>query len=221
MEVSMSTQPVWTVMPAVVQAAGAGNFASILRVARTAAGLTLEEAGELAGYSASTLSRMETRPCRTWDVRELRRLAEVYGIPLTLFGLSTSTCEPPDASLSTTPDDGGEAMRRRDLLAGTVVIATGAALLPLDRAAAADGMADTVEDVLFGRLTAAPIRVTSSRRKLPPPALITARPATPSSPAGCRTFSLRRPPAATPLQPTNAHRHPDGSHRRTASPPSC
>lgn len=63
---------------------------------------------------------------------------------------------PPDASLSTTPDDGGEAMRRRDLLAGTAVIATSAALLPLDRATA-DGMTDTVEDALFGRLTAPPI----------------------------------------------------------------
>lgn len=91
----MSTQPVWTAMPAIALAAGAGDFASILRIARTAAGLTLEEAGELAGYSASTLSRMETRPRRAWDVKELRRLAEVYGIPLTLFGLSTSTSERP------------------------------------------------------------------------------------------------------------------------------
>jgi transcriptional regulator with XRE-family HTH domain/tetratricopeptide (TPR) repeat protein len=143
-------------MPAVTRAASRGDFGTVLRTARVAAGLTLEEAASLAGVSASTLSRMETKPSRAWDVRELRRLAEVFGIPAHLFGLSRSTFDSSTASLSESVDEDGDQMRRRDLIA-TAAAMTGAAALPLEQVVGAHSMADTVEDVLFDRVSVAPI----------------------------------------------------------------
>lgn len=154
----MKTDPTWTAMPAVTAAVAAGDVGTLLRVARTAAGLTLEGAGQLTGYSTATMSRMENGRRRDWTVTELRRLAEVYGIPPHLLGLAASS--PPDAPSTARViegrhnDDGGDWMRRRNLIAGTIGLTTGAPLLPTD--AAAD-IASTVEDVIFGRVTAVPL----------------------------------------------------------------
>lgn len=144
-------------MPAVAQAASSGDYGTVLRTARVAAGLNLEEAAALAGFSASTLSRMETKRNRHWDVRDLRRLAEVFAIPPHLFGLSRSTFDTSTVSLGAGVDEDGDPMRRRELIATTAAAVTGAMVLPLDQATAAHGMADTVEDVLFGRVSVAPI----------------------------------------------------------------
>ncbi|GAA3112019.1 transcriptional regulator with XRE-family HTH domain [Kribbella aluminosa] len=62
----------WTTMSSVAQAADGGDFGAVLRTAHVAAGLTVKDAARLAGISASTLSRMETKPGRVWDVRDLR-----------------------------------------------------------------------------------------------------------------------------------------------------
>ncbi|MBB5871722.1 transcriptional regulator with XRE-family HTH domain [Allocatelliglobosispora scoriae] len=154
----MSIDTEWTAIPNVAKAAQAGNYGFVLRVARTAAGMTLEEAAGLAAVSPSTLSRMETNPRRTWDVKELRRLAELFAIPAHLFGLSRSTADNDTASLGTDVDEGGDDMRRRDLIASTAAVVTGAITLTgMPAPAAAHGLVDTVEDVLFGNLTAAPI----------------------------------------------------------------
>ncbi|MGW1340342.1 helix-turn-helix domain-containing protein [Kribbella sp. NPDC002412] len=153
----LSARTAWATMPAVIAAASRGEFGTVLRTARVAAGLTLQDAAKLAGVSASTLSRMETKPHRTWDVRDLRRLAEVFAIPAHLFGLSRPIFDTSAASLSTGVDEDGDPMRRRDLLATTAAVVTGAAVLPLDQRAVAQGMSETIEDVLFGRTTAAPI----------------------------------------------------------------
>ncbi|MDG4829324.1 helix-turn-helix transcriptional regulator [Solwaraspora sp. WMMD1047] len=144
-------------MPAAAAAAAAGDVGTLLRVARTAAGLTLEEAGQLAGYSTATMSRWESGRRRRWTVVELRRLAEVYGIPPHLLGLATSS--PPSAPRAArvtgwTPDGGDDWMRRRDLIAGTLGLTTGAALLPTEAGA---GITSTVGDVVFGRVTAVPL----------------------------------------------------------------
>src|SRR5579863_51262 len=84
----MNTEPSWTRLPGAVQAAEAGQYAVLLRLARTAAGLTLEAAGRRVGYSASTLSRMESGQRPLTNVIVLRRLATELGIPLRLFGLA-------------------------------------------------------------------------------------------------------------------------------------
>ncbi|GGL93194.1 helix-turn-helix domain-containing protein [Micromonospora yangpuensis] len=153
----MSIWTAWIRLPAVAQAVSSGDYGTVLRTARVAAGLNLEEAAALAGFSASTLSRMETKRNRHWDVRELRRLAEVFAIPTHLFGLSRSTFDTSTVSLTAGADEDGDPMRRRDLIATTAAAVTGAMVLPLDRATAAHGMADTVEDVLFGRVSVPPI----------------------------------------------------------------
>lgn len=70
----MNTSPEWASLPTVIAAAHSGDYAKILRLARTAAGLTLEQAGQLAGYSPSAMSRLETGRRRTCDAKELRHL---------------------------------------------------------------------------------------------------------------------------------------------------
>jgi transcriptional regulator with XRE-family HTH domain/tetratricopeptide (TPR) repeat protein len=140
-----------------LRAAQTGDYGTVLRLARVAAGLTLEEAASLAGVSASTLSRMETKPGRSWDIRDLRRLAAVFAIPAHLFGLSRSTFDVAPANLSTGVDRDGDEMRRRDLIAMTAVALTGAVTLPAESVNAAKGMADTIEDVIFGRVAAEPL----------------------------------------------------------------
>ena len=153
----MSTQTAWTTMPAVAHAASRGDFGTVLRTARVATGLTLQKAASLAGVSASTLSRMETKANRHWDVRDLRRLAEVFAIPAHLFGLSQSTIDTSTVSLSAGVDEDGDPMRRRDLITTAAVAMTAVSVLPTFPAAAAHGMANTLEDVLFGPVDFAPI----------------------------------------------------------------
>ncbi|MFY1623588.1 hypothetical protein ACN268_10305 [Micromonospora sp. WMMD735] len=100
---------------------------------------------------------METKRNRHWDVRDLRRLAEVFAIPAHLFGLSRSTIDTSAVSLGADVDEDGDPMRRRELIVTTAAAVTATMALPLDRATAAHGMADTVEDVLFRRVSVAPI----------------------------------------------------------------
>jgi hypothetical protein len=90
-------------------------------------------------------------------VRDLRRLAEIFAIPAHLFGLSPPIYDTSTTSLSGDVDEDGDPMRRRDLIATTAAVVTGAVVLPSGRAAAGHGMADTIEDVLFGRTSAVPI----------------------------------------------------------------
>lgn len=153
----MQTEPAWLAMPAVAAAAAAEDIGALLRIARIAAGLTLEEAGQRTGYSTATMSRWETGRRRDWTVTELRRLAKVYGIPPRLLGLAASSpSSAADGSrVAQSPENGGgDWMRRRDLLAGSVGLTTGAVLMPADAAA---GMASTIEDVIFGRVAALPV----------------------------------------------------------------
>ncbi|GAA1795343.1 hypothetical protein GCM10009835_11760 [Planosporangium flavigriseum] len=153
----MQAEPAWTAVPAVAASAASGDIGALLRLARTAAGLTLEEAGRLAGYSAATMSRFETGRRRDWTIAELRRLAEVYGIPPHLLGLATSSPPgtPTPARVVEAPSDGGgNRMRRRDLIAGTLGLTAGAGLFPTDAAA---NTVSTIEDVIFGRAAAEPL----------------------------------------------------------------
>jgi len=147
------TEPAWTGLPTADAAIAAGDVGKLLRIARTAAGLTLEEAGRRAGCSAATMSRWENGRRREWSIAELRRLAQVYGIPPRLFGLAASSAPTRSSAVSVVedPDDGGgDSMRRRDLIAGTLGLSTGTALLPTS----VHAITATVEDVIFGRVTA-------------------------------------------------------------------
>jgi transcriptional regulator with XRE-family HTH domain len=131
----MSTEPGWTRLPAAAQAANAEQYGVLLRLARTAAGLTLEAAARRVGYSASTLSRMESGKRPLTDVNVLRRLASELRIPLRLFGLAETGVV--NAQIAGTADkvptgqpgdrlweDGDGPVRRRELLGGLAGLAT-------------------------------------------------------------------------------------------------
>src|SRR5258706_4634035 len=86
----MDHQAQWQRLPGVREAAAAGHYGTILRLARSARNLTLAEAGALCGYSASTLSRYETGRKQLTDVIALRRLAAALSIPPELSGLAVA-----------------------------------------------------------------------------------------------------------------------------------
>ena len=151
----MSAPQQWMANPAVQQAVRAGDYATILRFSRLAAGLTLEQLGAAGGYSTSTLSRLESRRRRIRDVDELRQLADLYDVPVHLFGLATAPGDADGSNLARTADGGGDRMRRRNFLAGTAAVGATAAMPATPAAAAPAG--NTIEDVLFGRLTAEPL----------------------------------------------------------------
>ncbi|GLW29071.1 helix-turn-helix domain-containing protein [Actinoplanes regularis] len=96
----------------------------VFRLARQAAGLTLEQLGRIYGSSASTLSRIERgrNPIDQVDVR--RALAHLLGIPGEYVGLASSggrhAARPAQstANPATLRAEGGDPMRRRTLLAG-------------------------------------------------------------------------------------------------------
>jgi transcriptional regulator with XRE-family HTH domain len=155
-ENAVGTESDWTALPAITQAAAERDYGILLRTARVAAGLTLTQAGRLAGYSASTMSRLENHGRPVWNVKELRHLADVFAIPSDLLGLSQPTLDRPTTSLTTETQEGGEVMRRRDLLAGAAAFATGTAVLPVVPAAS-NHVTDTVADVILGRLKVDPI----------------------------------------------------------------
>jgi transcriptional regulator with XRE-family HTH domain len=163
-----STHPIWRT-PAVQEAAAAEQFGAVIRMTRTARKLSLVRAGKLVGYSASTLSRIETGQRKLTDVRQLRRFADVLGIPPHLFGLTLPTGpRPAGAALLTsasapttvggTPREGGDdPVRRRELLAGLVGV-TGTAVLGAAARPAVLGAVPAVQqlqDLLAGGLNPA------------------------------------------------------------------
>jgi transcriptional regulator with XRE-family HTH domain len=129
-------------LPAAREAAAQQRYGALLRLARTAAGLTLAQAGQLAGYSAATLSRLERSVQPLTDVRVLRRLASVLAIPPNMFGLADtpptpSTRKAPQATTLADQGDAGQGgpVRRRQFLG----VATAVAATPLRNAADPSG----------------------------------------------------------------------------------
>lgn len=103
----------------------------------------------------STLSRLESRRRRIRDVDELRRLADLYDVPVHLFGLANSPGDGDGSNLARSANGGGDTVDRRNFLAGAAVVGVAAAQPAVPAAAAPAG--NTIEDVLFGRLTADPL----------------------------------------------------------------
>lgn len=101
---------------------------TLLRAARTTRGLTLAQAGEMCGYSASTLSRLERGQQALRDVSVLRHLCLTLDIPPEWFGLAPGGAAPEPGTLTPPTldpaglDEGGDPMRRRELLAGLVAL---------------------------------------------------------------------------------------------------
>ncbi|MGH3924165.1 MAG: helix-turn-helix domain-containing protein [Pseudonocardiaceae bacterium] len=170
--------PVWST-PAVLQAAKAAHFGALIRMTRTARRLTLVQVGKLVGYSASTVSRIETGRCKLTDVTLLRRFADAVGIPPQLFGLTSSTgtspigaALPPPALTPTkvreTPWEGDDdAVRRRELLVSLVGV-TGTGLLGISAWPTSTTTAAIAQRLLAGgsALVAQPVGVQVLRDRL-------------------------------------------------------
>ena len=106
-------------------------------------------------YSTSTLSRLESGRRAIRDVTELRTLADLYDVPVELFGLATAPGHAGGSTLAATVDGGGGTVHRRNFLAGAAAFGAAAALPASPAPAAPAG--PTIEDVLFGRHTAEPL----------------------------------------------------------------
>lgn len=132
--------------PAVAQAVATEQVGAVIRVGRIARGLTLVELGRLVGYSASTISRIETGRRKLTDITQLRLFASALDIRTAAFGLADDprTAPIPTAAVGAAPahgsmlaatvsetvhEGGDDAMRRRQALAGLLGI-TGAVLTP-------------------------------------------------------------------------------------------
>ncbi|WP_405743701.1 helix-turn-helix domain-containing protein [Streptomyces sp. NBC_01525] len=143
----------------------AREIGDALRGARCRARLTQAQAGQVVGYSASAISRIEAGRMRlSYD--RLLAFAELYRIsPDSLTGRSV-----PDGSpLGTVgrPLDEEDAVRRRNLLTGALAAGATAAFGAASPASAAAGSGDPVaplEDYLFRLPSAAPVPVTRLTR---------------------------------------------------------
>lgn len=126
-----ASYPPWTELPGARQAAAESRYGVMVRLARTAAGLTLEEVGRRVGYSAATMSRIERGRQPLTDVTLLRRLALALAIPPELLGLAPTpgvstqggaglilNTDVRDEALRRAPTrlEGDDPLRRRDLL---------------------------------------------------------------------------------------------------------
>jgi transcriptional regulator with XRE-family HTH domain len=171
------SEPDWARLPAAAQAASAGQYGVLLRLARTAAGLTLEDAGRKAGYSASTISRMETGKRPLTNVTVLRHLAAAFGIPPGLFGLAAGApVLPAEADAGNLPSGpgperqgGDDPVRRRDLLAsigGSIAAMAAAPVLPAAPGDPAAELITKLEQVLLARRRAPAASPAALRRGL-------------------------------------------------------
>lgn len=112
----------------------------IIRLFRRAEDLTLAQLGELCGYSASALSRMERGKQPLRDIAVLRRIASALSIPPELLGLASAdddsqrlrSAVPFTSAIPASRVDhgmeGGDAVRRRELLIGLGAMSGAAAL---------------------------------------------------------------------------------------------
>lgn len=124
----------------------------IVRVARMALGWSQEELGRRCGYSASTVSRLESGRTPLRDVILLRTLANVLAVPVEVFGLTRSGYDRPtlvDPSQRLAPSkvvpvaaEQEDSVHRRELLSGLVGLA-GMSVLP-SRSGGRAGRTDTV-----------------------------------------------------------------------------
>src|SRR5262245_51087581 len=123
----------WAGLPVAQQAASGRRYGTVIRLARTAAGLTLTEAGRRVGYSASALSRIDRGLTALTDITVIRRLAEAFDIPPAVFGLTDTPGDerpgpaPRPAMVPESPATraGEDPVRRRELLGGLAALSVG------------------------------------------------------------------------------------------------
>jgi transcriptional regulator with XRE-family HTH domain len=108
----------------------ARDLGGMIRFARQARGWRQDDLATAAGYSRSTISRMETGARAGTDVQMIRHVAAAAGIPSSLLSELLGIASTPAATLGTsiaTPTDGwDDPVRRRQLLASLGLAAAGA-----------------------------------------------------------------------------------------------
>ena len=92
-------QPGLSPLPATVwnsweMRSAAGSPGNVVAIARKAHGLRQDELGALAGFSQSAISRLESGSNLAYDMRILRTLQRLLGIPPRLLGLADPPAEP-------------------------------------------------------------------------------------------------------------------------------
>ncbi|HET6952076.1 MAG TPA: helix-turn-helix transcriptional regulator [Acidimicrobiales bacterium] len=115
-----------------MNAAIKGDTGAVIRLAREAQGRSQADLGAACGYSQPVVSRIERGQRHAYDIRILRRFAQVLDIPPQLLGLSgplDGVTEPP--------------MNRRDFLAGTAGVVA-STLLPAIPAPSTETVADAL-----------------------------------------------------------------------------
>ena len=156
----------------------------LIRRVRQARGLTLAELGDLCGYSASTMSRLERGHQPLRDIVVLASIAGALGIAPEALGLAAQTARHTHAATATSDRSGDsadrlgarhraggdDAVRRRELLAAAAGLAAAAAVPAVPpRAAARVGgppvLVTDLEHVLYGAGPAAdPVALPVLRR---------------------------------------------------------
>lgn len=167
------TNPLWT-SPAMRAAVAQDNVGTVIRLTRQAAGLNQTDLGLRCGYSASTVSRIERGQPPIHDIDVRRRIADALQIPRRFLGLSSPSGEqhaaPPlaigplrpsrDDMVGRTPTtgEGGDPVRRRNLLAGLAATTAATAWPVHARASAASDPEPPVglEALLTAENTAVP-----------------------------------------------------------------
>lgn len=97
----------------------ARDVGGVVRLARQTRGWRQADLGKAAGYSASTISRLETNRRASVDVEMLRRVAHAAGIPGDVLGALLGIPAPAPATVAATTGRRAEEddpMRRRELL---------------------------------------------------------------------------------------------------------
>lgn len=149
--------PFWS-SPEVLQAAATARYGPLARAVRHARRLTLAQVASRCHLSLSTLSRMETGQRKLIDVHYLRTLSEVLEIPPHLFGLAPAFTGAAQMREDGAPvnvgtaipggQDGDEAMRRRQVLAGLVGVTIAGVLPSTARASSGE---ESLEALLLAR----------------------------------------------------------------------
>ncbi|MFI8346502.1 helix-turn-helix domain-containing protein [Streptomyces sp. NPDC085596] len=208
-----NTHPLWR-SAAMREALGRGDVGAIVRLARRAADITLDELGRQVGYTAASLSRMERGKQPIRDVLLLQNLAASLDIPPHLLGLAPrrqrAVAERIDATRvgGHTPfsDEGEDPVRRRKLLTGLAGATAGAVLGPsVDAHASAQPSLSGLEDLLLHRQHGHPLA------QDPTPSAVTAAvDASRADFSACRYDALARllPGRIALAQALGAHGHP-------------
>lgn len=137
----------------------ARNVGGAIRLARQARGWRQADLGAATGYSASTISRLESSRRATVDVDMLRRVASAVGMPAEVLGVLLGIGEVPRATVARYgPPEEEDPVRRRALLAAAgltvplrLLSAVDDAFVALPRLPGTVGVADVTSLLLRAR----------------------------------------------------------------------